>query len=175
MGLVQDAWQWSALRSTETFNTVASTASYALTGAGNNVTIESVTIPAEQLWLNQRDMPWYTRTTLNSTLEAASTNWIANGVDGSGDFQMNLWPTPDAIYAVEVECFKRQDDMTANADVLLVPSQPVLLLALAMVARERGEVGGQTAAELFQVARQSLADSIGHDKTKDDAQLDWFV
>ena len=45
-------------------------------------------------------------------------------------------------------------------DVCEIPSQPVLYYALAFASRERGEVGGQSANELFSLAKTYLADAI---------------
>ena len=171
--LVEDAWQWSALRTTLSIGTANGTATYGLTGAGNNITIETVTIPSENLELTQRSVTWL-RTNFNTSLNTAPTTWVQDGVDANGDAQVSFWPTPDQNYTVNFECFKRQDDLSANDDVPLVPFRPVLHLAVALAARERGEVGGQTAAELFAIAQQSLTDAIGHDYTKYDAQLDWY-
>ena len=99
--------------------------------------------------------------------------YAVNGTDASGDIQLQLFPQPDAVYNYTVYGFKRQAELSAAADVLLVPSKPVVYYALAMAARERGEVGGQTAAELFALANVYLSDAIAHDAALNDLDNIW--
>lgn len=173
--IVEDAWTWSAHRTTIDLNTVASTSLYSLTDTGNNLIINFVSIPAENLFLVQRSPQWITREQFNSTVEGTPSAYVVRGVDSNGDAQIEFSATPDAVYAVEIDAFVRQDDLSDDADVLQIPYQPVLNLALAMLARERGEVGGQTSTDLFKIAHQSMGDAISLDNAKWDEQLDWYV
>jgi hypothetical protein len=70
------------------------------------------------------------------------------------------------VYSIRVDTVKRQADLSANADVLLVPAQPVIHLAVALLARERGETGGTSTAEYFTIANQYLSDAIAIDAAK---------
>ena len=56
--------------------------------------------------------------------------------------------------------------MSSNSDSLLVPSQPVIHLAVALLARERGETGGTSASEYFGIADKFLSDAIAIDAAK---------
>ena len=58
---------------------------------------------------------------------------------------------------------------------MLVPGKPVVYTALAMAARERGEVGGQTAAELFALAGTYLSDAIAWDSSLNDLDNIWMT
>ena len=75
-------------------------------------------------------------------------------------------PTPDGVYSIRVDLVKRQADLVANDDSLLIPAQPVIHLAVALLARERGETGGTSTAEYFQIANQYLSDAIAIDAAK---------
>jgi hypothetical protein len=44
-----------------------------------------------------------------------------------------------------------------------------------MLARERGETGGTTAAEYFGVAQQYLSDAIALDAQKHPYETDWYA
>ena len=57
---------------------------------------------------------------------------------------------------------------------ILVPDNPVIQLAYAMALRERGETGGQSAAEQFIVAQGALADAIAIDANRQPGELDFF-
>ena len=49
---------------------------------------------------------------------------------------------------------------------LLVPSKPVINMALALLARERGETGGTSVSEFFDIANKTLADAVALDAAK---------
>lgn len=172
--LVEDAWQWSALRDTINIGTADGTSLYSLTGTASRATIESVSIPAETMFLTQRSKTWLIKSQFATTLKTAPVAWVQDGVDSNGDAQVSLFPTPDQNYSIDFEAFVRQPELASEDDILLVPHFPVQQLAVALAARERGEVGGQTAAELFGIAQQAITDAIGHDFSKADGQLDWY-
>ena len=173
--LVEDAWQWSHLRTEIDVVTADGTLEYSLTGAGNNFTIDFVSIPVYNVFLSQRDNRWLRKQRFNTTATGLPSTYVNTGVDANGDMTVGLWIKPDAAYTVTFEGWQRQSDLSSEDDVLTVPSQPVLLLAVALAARERGEVGGQTAAELFGIAQQSLGDAIAHDAAKNEYDNDWYV
>lgn len=58
-------------------------------------------------------------------------------------------------------------------DKIELPTDPVMYYALAYASRERGEVGGQSSAELFQIAAQYLSDSIAWDVNNSDLEYVW--
>ena len=70
------------------------------------------------------------------------------------------------MYSLRFDVIKRQADLSANTDSLLVPAMPVVHLAVALLARERGETGGTSAAEYFQIAEKFLSDAIAIDAAK---------
>jgi hypothetical protein len=67
-----------------------------------------------------------------------------------------------------------QAALASDATVLKVPSDPVLQLAFAMALRERGETGGQSAAEQFGVAAIAMSDAIQIDANKYQNELTFF-
>lgn len=175
-GLVEDAWQWSAQRTRYTITTADGTAEYSLTNSSNRCLIESVWDESHGVWLQERNTRFITEMSYLSGSQKGSPNyWAASGVDGSGDTQITLHLTPDDAYTIYVDGFQRQADLSDANDVLVVPSQPVMLLTYAMAIRERGEVGGQTVGEAFKVAQQALSDAISRDAALDHYQLDWTV
>ena len=103
---------------------------------------------------------------ISSAAEGAPRYFTYNGLDSSGDTQILVGPTPDAVYSIRVDTVKRQADLSASDDVLLIPAQPVIHLAVALLARERGETGGTSTAEYFTIANQYLSDAIAIDAAK---------
>ncbi len=68
----------------------------------------------------------------------------------------------------------RTEDFTTDTERLGVPSSPVVQLATALGARERGETGGTSAAELFALADNTLADAIAIDASQHPEENIWY-
>ena len=69
----------------------------------------------------------------------------------------------------------RPDELVNDTDPLIIPSQPVIHLAVALLARERGETGGTSAPEYFQIADRYLSDAIAMDAQKHPEETIWFT
>ena len=72
-----------------------------------------------------------------------------------------------------LEGYKGLPAMSKDDDSIVLPTDPVMYYALAHSSRERGEVGGQSSAELFQIAAQYLSDSISWDVNNSDLEYIW--
>ena len=165
--LVEDSWNWSHLRTEITVTTAASTASYALTDSGQRVEVQDAWNNTSNRQLQRRPESWYRRHDYTSTIaEGDPYIWVPNGFDASNDYNVKLYPTPDGVYDLKFACIVRQDDLTSDSTEITVPSHPVVQMALALAARERGEVGGMDANVLTQVANKALNDAIALDSLK---------
>jgi hypothetical protein len=58
---------------------------------------------------------------------------------------------------------------------LVIPSAPVIHLAIALLARERGETGGTSAPEYFAIADNYLSDAIALDAQKHPDETIWYT
>ena len=164
---VESAWQWSALRNTATLNTVSGTYTYALTGAGQDSVLKDALNDTSNLFLQQRTKAFFNSQFYNASPASGAPNYFTwNGTDASGDIQIDLYPKPDGIYALRFDLVTPQATLTADATSLKVPSNPVLQLAFGLALRERGETGGQSAAEQFGLASIALTDAIAIDANK---------
>ena len=165
--LVGQAADWSALRETIAISTTASDNTYSLTGGGDNIKVMSMLNDTENCFMEYQTKDWFNEQLyISSAAEGAPRYFTYNGLDSSGDTQILVGPTPDAVYSIRVDTVKRQADLSANDDVLLIPAQPVIHLAVALLARERGETGGTSTAEYFTIANQYLSDAIAIDAAK---------
>ena len=165
--LVGQAADWSALRETLTISTTASDNTYSLTGGSDNVKVMSMLNDTQNCFMTYQTKDWFNDALyISNAVEGAPKYFTYNGLDGNGDTQILLGPTPDGVYSIRVDLVKRQTDLTANTDSLLIPAQPVIHLAVALLARERGETGGTSTAEYFQIANQYLSDAIAIDAAK---------
>lgn len=172
--LVENAHTWNALRDEWSITTAADDALYSLTNAGNYGKIELI-VKDDGVELLEEPLRAIRKRQAASPANSKPKYYAVNGVDASGDIQLQLYPKPDNVYNYTVYGFKRQAELSSASDVLLVPVKPVVYYALAMAARERGEVGGQTAAELFALANVYLSDAIAWDASLNDQDNVWMT
>ncbi len=165
--LVGQSADWSALRETLTISTTASDNTYSLTGSGDNVKVMSVINDTQNCFMEYETKDYFNDALyISNAATGAPKYYTFNGLDSNGDTQVLVGPTPDGVYSLRFDLIKRQADLSADTDVLLIPAQPVIHLTVALLARERGETGGTSTTEYFQIADRYLADAIAIDAAK---------
>lgn len=174
---VEDSYNWNALSETLTVVTSAELFNYVLTGIGQrfrvidvlNNTKESLMTFASTGQMNklllgvngatiQRDFPRF---------------YNFNGVDNNGDTQVDLYPIPDGVYTLYFNVIKPQPLLENNADILKVPSEPVVFLAYAKAIAERGEDQGVFANEAYELFKTSLSDHIAIEANRYPDEITW--
>jgi len=174
--LVEQAADWSGLRTRESaFVTSVDDNLYSLVGSGNDVKVMSAYDTTSANEVEYQTKEWFNNESyVNESLVIAAKGGLTgspsyytfDGVDANGDTQVRLYPMPDDAYNLRFVMVRRQADLVNNTDVLKVPSKPVIHLAVALLARERGETGGTSTAEYFQIANKYLSDAIAIDAAK---------
>jgi len=165
--IVEQSTDWSALRSTITISTTASDNTYSLTDSGDDVKVMSVINDTQNCFMEYQSKDWFNDAIyIANAVEGAPKYFTYSGLDANGDTQVLVGPTPDGVYSLRFDVIKRQPLLTTGTDTLLVPSQPVVHLAVALLARERGETGGTSAQEYFSIADKYLSDAIAIDAAK---------
>ncbi len=165
--LVEESTDWSALRNTIVVTTAASDNSYSLTGSSDNVKVMSVLNDTKNCFMDYQTKDWFNEQIyLLNASEGAPLYYTYNGLDANGDTEILVSPKPDGVYSLRFNVIKRQADLSTNTDTLLVPSMPVVHLAVALLARERGETGGTSTAEYFAIADKFLSDAVAIDAAK---------
>jgi hypothetical protein len=158
---VEDAYPWNALSDTLTAVTSPDIFNYILIGSGQrfrvidvlNDTSNNVVHNATTKWMNEQFL-------LTSVQKGSPSYYNFNGTNSNGDTQVDLFPIPNGVYEVRFNVIKPQTTLVADADILLVPSDPVIFNAAARAIAERGEDGGILAGEMAYIYNQSLADAI---------------
>jgi len=174
--IVEDAWDWSALRTTLTVTTSSGTFNYVLTGSQNKIKVLNVINDTSNLTMEYRSQRWFDDKYLIGTPASGAPEYYTyNGVDSSGDTQVDVYPKPDAVYNLRFNCTLRNVELSADGDQLQIPSQPVIHLAVALLARERGETGGTSAPEYFGIADKYLSDAIALDAQKHPEEVVWYT
>jgi hypothetical protein len=158
---VEDAYNWNSLSDTLTAVTATGIFNYVLVGSGQrfrvidvlNDSSDVIVRNASTRWMNQQFL-------LNPTQAGTPQYYNFNGTDSNGDTQVDLFPIPNGVYNVRFNVILPQPLLEADADGLLVPSEPVIFLAYAKALAERGEDGGLMSSEAYSLYRTSLADAI---------------
>lgn len=164
---VEDAWDWSALRTTLTVTTTNNIFSYVLTNAGNRVKILDIVNDTSNFFVTYKTQHWFNNAYLNTMPASGSPQFYTfNGVDSNGDTQLDFYPIPNGTYDIRVNMLLRTKELTANSDQVIIPTAPIIHLAVALATRERGESGGASTPELLLTADQMLSDAIAMDAAK---------
>lgn len=173
---VEDAWDWSALRTTLTITTTDDLFNYVLTGSQNRIKALNVINDTANLFMEYKTATFFDEAYLISEpRKGAPTCYTYNGVDSNGDTQIDVYPTPEKEYTIRFNCVKRDVDLSADSDETLVPSMPIIHLAIALLARERGETGGTSTPEYFAIADRYLSDAIALDAQKHPEEVVFYT
>ena len=165
--LVEDAWDWSALRTTLTVTTSANVFNYNLTGSGNRATILDVVNDTTNFFLTYKDAHWFNKIYLTTDYPVGSPYYYTfNGIDDSGDTAVDIYPKPDGVYDLRFNVVLRTPALENDTDAVNIPTLPIIHIAFAMALRERGETGGQSAAEAYAYADRVMSDAIALDAAK---------
>lgn len=162
--MVESAWDWSTLRTRLTITTSADDYTYSLTGTGDKGKVLNFINDTSNLKIRYQTQNWFDdKFFIENTASGAPEYYTYAGVDSSGDAQIEVYPKPDGVYTLKAKAVIRNTALSANTDTLAIPSQPVIHLAIALLARERGETGGTSTPEYFAIADKYLSDAIALD------------
>jgi hypothetical protein len=165
--LVEDAWDWSALRTTLTVTTTDDIFNYVLTGSGNRAKILDVINDTSNFFIHYKDQHWFNKAFLVDEPASGSPRYYTfNGVDVNGDTAVDISPIPDGVYTLRFNAVLRTAELEADTDEVTIPTLPIIHMAVALASRERGETGGQSSGELLLLAQQMLSDAIALDAIK---------
>lgn len=172
--LVEDSWDWSALRTTHNITTVAGTNLYSLTDFGVRSEVFQVFNETDNYVLNKKPLSYIRKQDmLSDTATGNTANYALSGVDANGDIQIRLFPTPNDTNTISVYGIKRTDDLVNDADTVAVPGHVIVAMAYSTALIERGETGGQSGSEQAFLARYALSDAIALDAGMHEDELTW--
>lgn len=158
---VEDAYNWNSLSETLSAVTAPNIFNYVLVGSGQRFRVIDVINQTSRTFL--QNVP---TTTMNSLFLFGTPpvdspiKYNFNGTDENGDTQVDFYPIPNGAYDIRFNIIKPQIELVADADVLYVPHEPVIMGAYARAIAERGEDAGVTSNEAYALYLQSLSDAI---------------
>jgi hypothetical protein len=158
---VEDAYPWNALSETLTAVTADGIFNYVLVGSGQRFRVIDVLNDTSNTIVQNATTRWMNEQFLLTSVQRGSPKYFNfNGTNSNGDTQVDLFPIPNGVYDIRFNVIKPQVALAADADILLIPSEPVIFNATARAIAERGEDGGVLAGEMAFIYNQSLADAI---------------
>ena len=89
-----------------------------------------------------------------------------DGVDGSYDTKVTLYPRPDGVYSIPFSLTIPQATLSSDSTVVKVPDVLVAQNAYARALVERGEDGGLASSEAFALYKAMLSDYIALEGTR---------
>jgi hypothetical protein len=172
--LVEDAWDWTALRAPLTITTVVGTPTYSLTDFGVRSEVNTVHNETDNTLVRLESLKRIREQNLGTDNANGTISYYAiDGLDGNDDLKLRLYQTPNAVKTLTVYGVKRPNDLSTDSDTLLVPSSPVIQWAYAYALRERGETGGESGAEQAIFAQNDLSTAISLDAVHHPEELIW--
>ena len=173
---VEDSYAWNALSDTLTAVTGAGVFNYILVGSGQRFRIIDVLNDTDDFNLKYQTVQEMNRLFLLTSSEQGSPRYYNfNGTDANGDTQVDVYPIPNGVYNLRFNVIKPQPKLTSDADILLVPEEPVIFNAVARAMAERGEDGGIQSNEMYAIYNQSLADAIAIESSRYEEEGQWFA
>ena len=166
---VEMAHRWNATRKQWVFSTSIGQANYILSSTSSGCIINRVMVDGNHLH------QWDLKSILGNPQSGTPYRYAFDGTDDEGNLSIRFDNIPDGKYMVDVLGWRSLPDLKKDDDYLRIPAQPVLYYALSLAARERGEVGGQTAAELFGMAQQYISDAIALDANHSPSEYMWVA
>jgi len=162
--LVENSWDWSALRNPVTIATSSGTYTYAVTGSQNSVRELTVINDTSNFVMQYQTNAWFDeKFYVDDPASGEPRYYTYRNTDSSDDMNIDFYPKPDGVYSIRFSGAFRNADLSDDSDTLEVPSDPVLHLAVALASRERGETGGTSTQEYFAIANKYLSDAIAQD------------
>lgn len=172
---VEDAYNWNALSDTLTADTTAGIFNYVLNGSGQRFRLYDVINDTSNGVLRYKTTEEMNRLFLTSDVSRGSPSFYNfNGTKSTtGDTQVDLYPIPDGAYSIRFNICLPQVELSTDADILLVPDEPVIMLAYAKALAERGEDGGLASNEAYGLYKTSLADAIALESNRYPEEAVW--
>lgn len=164
---IEDAFSWNVLGQTVTITTVAATYIYSMTGAGQKFQVQDAINTTSNIGLQNITFVEMNRyQNLVPTTNGIPQYYAFDGVDGNGDTKVVLYPRPDGVYNIPFSLTVPQATLAADGTSVLVPDSLVVQNAYARALVERGEDGGLSSSDAYQLYRAMLSDQIALEGTR---------
>jgi hypothetical protein len=164
---IEDSYTWNCLAQTITVTTAAGTHSYSLTGAGQKFRVMDSLNTTSNVVMG--DVPFQSmnrKLNFVTPVQGIPSEFCFNGVDGSGDTKIDVYPIPDGVYTLVFDVIVPQAALSSDSTTVKVLDYLVTQSAYARALIERGEDGGTASSEAYALFRGMLSDAIAMESTR---------
>lgn len=173
---VEDAWNWSALRSTINVSMVVAQRNYVVTGTSYRTKILSVYNTTSKWRMNVWQNNQYLDNLLSLTTAASSSPYDMDVVGSdatTGSLIVRVNPLPTATDNLRFFTVNPTAEFDADADTLAIPKRPVIQLAYLKAINERGEDSGRASEIQEKIYKNTLATAIAQDAAFFEDETTW--
>jgi hypothetical protein len=164
---IEDAYAWNVLGTTITLSTTSGTYSYALTGAGQKFQVIDVINATSNIGMKNIDFASMNRKQNFSTpVSGIPYEYAFDGVDTNYDTKVTIYPRPDGVYSIPFSLTVPQATLSSDSTIVAVPDVLIVQNAYARALVERGEDGGLSSSEAYQLYKAMLSDYIALEGTR---------
>jgi hypothetical protein len=164
---IEDAYAWNVLGRTITLSTTSGTYEYGLTGAGQKFQVIDVINVTGNVGMKNIDFASMNRKQNFSTpVSGVPYEYSFDGVDSNYDTKVTIYPRPDSVYSIPFSLTVPQATLSSDATIVAVPDVLVVQNAYARALVERGEDGGLSSSEAYQLYKAMLSDYIALEGTR---------
>jgi len=164
---VEDAYTWNVLNQTITVTTVAAQSSYSLTGAGQKFRINDAINTTSVITLDNTTVADMNRKlNFGTPGQGIPSEFCFNGIDGSGDTKIDLFPVPSGVFTLLFDLTIPQANLSADGTSVKVLDYLVAQNAYARALMERGEDGGTTTSDAYVLYKGMLSDAVAMESTR---------
>jgi len=164
---IEDSYTWNVLNQTITVTTTSGTSSYSLTGAGQKFRMNDAINTTSVITLDNIAVSDMNRKlNFGTPSQSIPSEFCFNGVDGSGDTKIDLFPVPDGVYTLLFDLTIPQATLSSDGTTVKVLDYLVTQSAYARCLIERGEDGGTASSEAYALFRGMLSDAIAMESTR---------
>jgi len=166
---VEDAWNWTALRSVVTLDTVDGTSEYTITGASDRHRLINTYRQSDGGSLRQTNASWVKRNKLPIDTKGLPYYYSTT------DTKIQLHPTPNSVESIDLYLVDPQDNLSLASTTIKVNANVVVLGAVAKAISERGEDGGTQLDIVNNNYANAVADLVAQDVARVSNELEWQV
>lgn len=164
---IEDSYTWNVLNQTITVTTTSATSSYSLTGAGQKFRMNDAINTTSVITLDNIAVADMNRKlNFGTPSQGIPSEFCFNGVDGSGDTKIDLFPVPSGVFTLLFDLTIPQANLSADGTSVKVLDYLVAQSAYARCLIERGEDGGTASSEAYALFRGMLSDAIALESTR---------
>ena len=173
---VEDAWNWSALRSEINVSMVAAQRNYVVTGTSYRTRIRQVYNTTSKWRMKFYQTNEYLDNLLSLTTAASSSPYDLDVVGSdatTGSLIVRVNPLPTATDNLRFFTVNPTAEFDADADTLAIPKRPVIQLAYLKAINERGEDSGRASQIQEKIYEKTLATAIAQDAAFFEDETTW--